>query len=72
MGRFDTDQEKLETGFFGFFQQFRIPADFYAGLDAEAFLNPVLDNQVAQLLAPFRIGKKIIIAEHDHVGRNTL
>ncbi len=49
-----------------------MPRDVDAGLDDERLADPVLDDQVAQLLGPAGIREEVVVAEEHDVGRDRL
>jgi len=72
VGRFDPDQKDLETGLLRLVKDPRMLRYVNPGMDTKDLFDLVLDNQVAKLFAPLRVGEEVVVAEEHHIGRHRL
>jgi hypothetical protein len=72
VGRLDAEQEHLESRLLELVQERAASGDVDSGLDDEFLLDPVGDDQVAQLLGAPGVREQIVIAEQHHVGSHGL
>jgi len=70
--RLDPDQEDLEARLLCLVEDPAMPRDVDPGLGNKDLLDLVLDNQVAQLFAPLRVRKEVVIADEHDIGGNRL
>jgi hypothetical protein len=70
--RFDAQQEHFESRLLELVQQRPALGDVDPRLDDELLLDPVFDDQVAELLGPLGIGEQVVVAEEHDVRRDGL
>ena len=72
VGRLDPDQKDLETRLLRLVKDPRMLRNVNPGLGNKDLLDLVLDDQVAKLFAPLRVGEEVIVAEEHDIGRHRL